>query len=524
MSKNHVSLQSSRHLGGLALRESLTGSSATLLSSDAMTRPASSPAYSSLSQPTRALFRTHAARIATLGVAATLLVTLIAHVGSARGPALPTFARIFSSRPRSVPPGHFRRKSVPPQRRRIGDSVYSSNRCIGAAHLGPNLDATRCHFENVCIELQAINRQAQQYSYASDWQPHQSVKMTYYRPPVARDTPHYSNRQHDIQRPWVRLHTDAYLVPEIVYEPLPSDAVWSPAENAILQEAFWPENFGHAIGDDFFSAYHLARSFGAWDRSDMQIIMHPACSDRGSPHRACANHAKIAPYVLDRPLETANSTLFTSEAGPRVCFRNLYTGMRELGTSYPSKNVMPQFIQEFRKTAGLSATSTPGRQRITVFLKEGRRIFLNNDALVEHLRQRFDVEVDLMDPSKLSISEQLAYLQDTTVLVSPCGGISYGQFFLSKGASMVVADYWHLDKNANRTMPMEPFVFQHNNNVETFYYPLEWEDLQLDRSVIPPDGGGTEFAFYRNYANLTVNLDRMEKYVFSGVFSSRDVA
>lgn len=100
----------------------------------------------------------------------------------------------------------------------------------------------------MCIELQAINRQAQQYSYASDWQPHQSVKMTYYRPPVARDTPHYSNRQHDIQRPWVRLHTDAYLVPEIVYEPLPSDAVWSPAENAILQEAFWPENFGHAIG------------------------------------------------------------------------------------------------------------------------------------------------------------------------------------------------------------------------------------------------------------------------------------
>lgn len=167
-------------------------------------------------------------------------------------------------------------------------------------------------------------------------------------------------------------------------------------------------------GDDFFSAYHLARSFGAWDRSDMQIIMHPACSDRGWPDRACANHAKIAPYVLDRPLETANSTLFTSEAGPRVCFRNLYTGMRELGTSYPSKNIMPQFIQEFRKTAGLPATSTPSRQRITVFLKEGRRIFLNNDALAEYLRQRFDVEVDLMDPSKLSISEQLAYLQDTT--------------------------------------------------------------------------------------------------------------
>ncbi|POY75532.1 hypothetical protein BMF94_1435 [Rhodotorula taiwanensis] len=411
-------------------------------------------------------------------------------------------------------------KSEPPRRRAIGDGVYSSNNCIGKAHFGPELDATRCHFQNVCIELQKPVR-PQQWDYAKDWKPEQSVNMTYYRPATARDTPHYSDRKHEITKPWVRLHTDNYLIPHVVYEPLPADSVWSPAEHAILQESFWPENFGHSMGDDFFSAFHLAQSFGIWDRSDIQMIMHPACWDRGYKERGCAHHAEFAPYILDRPFETFNSTLFASQAGGRVCFRNLYTGMRRFGTGFPSENILPPFVGELRDTAGLERSPRPRRQRITVFLKHGRRVFLNNEALVEHLRRRFDVEVDLMDPAELSISEQLAYLQDTTVLVSPCGGLSYGGLFLPKGSSMVVADYWHMeDKVYNDTMPMEPFVFANNNDVTTYYYPLEWKDVQMDESVVPSWEGKGDFIHYRNWANVTINLHRMSTYVYSALLTA----
>ncbi|POY75518.1 hypothetical protein BMF94_1420 [Rhodotorula taiwanensis] len=385
----------------------------------------------------------------------------------------------------------YRRVSEPPRPRAIGDGLYSGNNCIGKAHFGPELDATRCHSQNVCIELQKPVR-PQQWDYAKDWKPEQSVNMTYYRPATARDTPHYSDRKHEITKPWVRLHTDNYLIPHVVYEPLPADSVWSPAEHAILQESFWPENFGHSMGDDFFSAFHLAQSFGIWDRSDIQLIMHPACWDRG-----------------------------------RVCFRNLYTGMSRLGTNFSSENMLPPFLGELRATAGLERSPRPRHQRITVFLKHGRRTFLNYGSLVEHLRRRFEVEVDLLDPAELSIGEQLAYLKDTTVLITPCGGLSYSGLFLPKGTGLIVADYWHLEANVyNGTSPMELQVFAMNNGVTAYSFPLEariWNmgaDIQMDDSAVPDWEAPGEWIHWKNWANVTIDLERMSSYVYSALLSA----
>lgn len=137
--------------------------------------------------------------------------------------------------------------------------------------------------------------------------------------------------------------------------------------------------------------------------------------------RGCEHHAEFGPYILDRPFETYNSTLFASAAGSRVCFRNLYTGMSRLGTNFSSENMLPPFLGELRATAGLERSPRPRHQRITVFLKHGRRTFLNYGSLVEHLRRRFEVEVDLLDPAELSIGEQLAYLKDTTGAVGSDG-------------------------------------------------------------------------------------------------------
>ncbi|GAA6060575.1 hypothetical protein JCM10212_006810 [Sporobolomyces blumeae] len=404
-----------------------------------------------------------------------------------------------------------------------GDAIYSAHNCVGVAYEGNDLDNNRCHFQNVCLELlEPVLLQPDlplpEYPW-SEPRPPQSFKLTYFRPRVAETAPFYWNDLIGEGRPWVRVARDSYLTPTMEYSAIPSDALWSPSQQAVLQEAYWPENFGHSMGDDFLPAYRLVKSFGSWDRADAQIIMHPPCSMRDMPEQGCRNHDALAPLLLDRPLETNETSLFTSARGRPVCFRNLYVGTKMLGMSLPSEHVWPGFVDELRVGAGLDITQRPKRQRISIFLKHGRRTVLNYKEVENHLRDRFKVEVDLIDPAKLSLADQIKYMHETTVVVSPCGGISFSSMFLPPGASAIFIDYW--DTHWNASGQMERFIYTNKDDLTPFYYPVEKEEVLFDRSVIPEWGNPEDdYMVYRNWANLTVNLERMERYVLSALINA----
>lgn len=169
--------------------------------------------------------------------------------------------------------------SFPPQQRKGLGTVYSTHNCVGPSREGPELDGNRCHFQsvpllrssylvsgphtfftrrNVCLELDNILRAPQEYPQHNNFQ-RSSVSLTYFRPPAARDTPHYWNDEHRWIEPWARIGRDSYLTPEVVYAPIPENSRWSDAETAVLQEAFWPENFGHSMGAQCFPHLHICR-------------------------------------------------------------------------------------------------------------------------------------------------------------------------------------------------------------------------------------------------------------------------
>lgn len=106
----------------------------------------------------------------------------------------------------------------------------------------------------------------------------------------------------------------------------------------------------------------------------------------------------------------------------------------------PSEESWPSMIAEIKTHFGLKIKPQPHQQRITIFKKTNRRVFTNYEELASHLRERFDVEVDLWEPSSVSLPEQIKFLEKTTVAISPCGGISYGTLFLPPGASAVFAE------------------------------------------------------------------------------------
>lgn len=185
--------------------------------------------------------------------------------------------------------------------------------------------------------------------------------------------------------------------------------------------------------------YRLAKAFGLWNRRDLQVIFHPECSTRGGDNvRGCEHHQEMSEMLLDRPLESKKTPLWAG--GKPVCFKNLLVGTRQLGMGTPSEGIWPPFVREIKQHFGLALTPKPRKQKISIFRKNGRRTFTNYDALAAHLRRRFGVEVELIDPASFTIKDQIFKLEKTTVIVSPCGGVSFSSMFLPPGASAVFAE------------------------------------------------------------------------------------
>jgi len=96
----------------------------------------------------------------------------------------------------------------------------------------------------------------------------------------------------------------------------------------------------------------------------------------------------------------------------------------------PSEGSWTPFVAEIKTHLGLDVNYLPKRQKITLFYKDGRRTILNYDEMKQHLERRFRVEVEIVNPAIYTLPEQVRMLQDTTVVVSPCGGISFSSVFL----------------------------------------------------------------------------------------------
>ncbi|KAI5477587.1 glycosyltransferase family 61 protein [Pseudohyphozyma bogoriensis] len=370
----------------------------------------------------------------------------------------------------------------------------------------------RCHFKNVCIRLL---EPLDPYATYPTMNPPSSVEMIYYRPSSAREAPVFWYDGHSNDMPWVRIDRDSGLTPSFKFNELPQDAWWAPAETTVLTEAFWPENFGHALGDDYLPVYRLAKSFSLWSR-DIGVIFHPSCARRDDPLRGCSHHSEIAPLLLSRPVETDISDLWPADDSP-VCFKNLLVGTRELGMGYSGES-WPGFVAEMKKYVGVPEFPKLKKQKISIFLKRGRRTLLNYEELRDHLVKRFEVEVELKDPSEFSLEEQIAWMQSTSVVVSPCGGVSFSAIFLPPGASAIFVDYWNA--NWNSTAQMERHIYSYNSLVTPFYYPLEFGDLSYDPLKLPEEAKKSDFVLYRDYVNVNVSLERMERYVLAALLQA----
>lgn len=157
---------------------------------------------------------------------------------------------------------------------------------------------------------------------------------------------------------------------------------------------------------------------------------------------------------------------------------------------------------------GLSPNHTPKKSRITVSIKDGKRSIFNHGEMLAHLEKTFPShEIDAIELYKLGgWQQELQYLQDTAVLITPCGGVSMSAMFLPHGAAMIIVDYWNTKKN--NTVGMEERLWANLGFIRAYHYPFTENEVVLDESRKRDSYGDM-----RDWGRVKVDVERMEMLV-----------
>lgn len=153
-----------------------------------------------------------------------------------------------------------------------------------------------------------------------------------------------------------------------------------------------------------------------------------------------SHHLEISATMLDHPLTTKDDTEFWGgvNGNGRVCFEKLLIGTTSLGMRLPSGGGMwRDFVRIIKGHYRIDVLHRPPKQKITLLRKNGRRTLTNYEELRDHLAKRFNVEVDIISPADYPLGEQIRVLRDTTVVVSPCGGISTSLSYFSDRLELI---------------------------------------------------------------------------------------
>ena len=404
---------------------------------------------------------------------------------------------------------------------RSGHSLFSDHDCV-AGHSTPGIEGIRdatahsrmCWFRDVCI-----NRERQLFFYSDPALPAEPIRV---------DTAiHTGFPAHLVNlRRYLPGGGQAFYSVKLLRSAIPSTAVWSPSSIHAIYHQFWPENFGHVLGDDVYPVYQQLRRFGLSASRDVQVLGWLPCSYSGSDNtsrqRACNNTVSLFETVSDRPwmhidhfFASLHSNATVDDAA-LVCFEQVVMGHGLNGMYWQGRD-WPLFVEHVNQRFAVETQLTrPQQLSILITRKTNRRKVVNFDELVAYLQHVFDMEVAVWEPHQLSFEEQVQRVRQHSVLISPCGGISFVSPFMFPGSSVVYIDWF--DPSWNTTSPMEEYVWQHDPRFNRFHYQIKREDIRgIDQEAMQRDSESPaeidEKRQWRNYALLHIEPQRMAYFV-----------
>lgn len=347
------------------------------------------------------------------------------------------------------------------------------------------------------------------------------------------------------------------LEPEGSQAPPESSRAWVNGTAVLVSQVAHDANLGHLLWEDSYAAWALAQAIPSFAASP-RMVLRQSCgefhADSQSAAARCRRlHAAFGKALSPHPpvgLKELGGRLGT--ASGEVCFRQLVAGTTPFGIIHHKGStahavLVPQFRCALLTAHGLScglgraAAIQQGRATIHIIVTRKasgvhgpERGICNPEEAAGWLRDAFDsgshqpeaaygplVRVRVIEWTSLgSVEAELKELSETSVVVSPCGGVSMMLGFLPAGAHAVISDYWSpgpaarpWDASSGSSEAMEGHVWALLPTLTVTRYEI----LDPATDVVLADGFSPDAAGFRNHACTVLQRDRLLRHVLEAV-------
>eukprot|EP01083_Nonionella_stella_P119609 357688_1 len=275
----------------------------------------------------------------------------------------------------------------------------------------------------------------------------------------------------------------------------------------VLHQPFVMDNFGHCLGDNFYTIWHILNIFEHYTHQDMILLLNYN-SQLLNP-AVISNILKIYPYVMHKmPLvlnwknikkshiiqtliQNNESSTYNDQLNTynRFCFKDFYIGTASLRLQRSSAKpfewnrfIYNRFLNDDKHYALYNKYMMMPKQKI-LFLNKTlgahRRRYANNIVTVcSYISDLFGVQVDILtdkDLVQMSLEEQINFVLEYSVLITPCGSLAFLGVFSREGTVMITMDWFN--QIFNLTSHLESYLWEFETRKKTFYYYVTEKDM-----------------------------------------------
>jgi hypothetical protein len=299
---------------------------------------------------------------------------------------------------------------------------------------------------------------------------------------------------------------------DIIHDVIPEDAHYVNQSTLLYGDPLFPGNFGHDMGDLLLPMFRLLRLYDLLSRDLLVVFQNRDCRDYEPAYGdACTLHDGLGAWLTDNPFVKLNHS--GVEGSDLVCAENVVVGTAHFMMSYGPDidGMFDEFVEHVMARYGIRPRDRPRRQRIVIFQKNGKRRLLDPEDIATRLGATFNVSTEVVGVASLSLQQQMELVSNATLVISPCGGISFSAAFLPYNGAAIFMGYWN--PNKNRTDQMEDYIFDRFTRFHSLYYETTPEETDLSGADPKADAWGN----YREYGNVRPEHGKLESMVYSAL-------
>jgi hypothetical protein len=204
-----------------------------------------------------------------------------------------------------------------------------------------------------------------------------------------------------------------------------------------------------------------------------------------------------------------------------VCFEQLQVGgsigvfqQAHRGHNRGREALFRGFRDNVLRYHGIDPMSTPKKHKIVLVRKTSftfKRDIKNLDEVAEFLKKAYpDIESTIVDFSTMTVPEQLKLLMSTTILITPCGGVSATLPFLPEGSHAIITDFYvsktQYGFTEGESGSMEGGLWNHWAHFTKDYYQVREKGVDYELE-------GDDVTDTRWYASTIIRLDRIKDMI-----------